>query len=255
MNSGTAERAAVSLREVTRRYRRSGVTVVALDRVSASFAAGSFTAVMGPSGSGKSTLLQCASGLDRPDAGGVVIDGFDLGGLSEVERTRLRRDRVGFVFQGFNLLPSLTAAQNVELPFWLAGRRARRSEVRDALTAVGLDDRLRHRPAELSGGEQQRVAIARALIGRPAVVFADEPTGALDSVNAAQLLDLLSLLSQRDGRTIVLVTHDPVAAARAERVLFLAGGRIVGSLHRPGAERIAGAMAELTRDAVELAGV
>ena len=195
--------------------------------------------------------MQCASGLDRPDAGEVVIDGVELGGLREADRTRLRRDRIGFVFQGFNLLPALTAAQNVALPLWLAGRRPRRSEVRDALAAVGLRDRARHRPAELSGGQQQRVAIARALIARPAVLFADEPTGALDTENAVRLLELLRGLGDQHGLTVVLVTHDPVAAAMAERILFLRDGSIAATLPRSPAQRIAATMASLTSNGHE----
>ncbi len=236
----------IVLKYVTRRYGRGRGVVVALDQVSTAFTAGSFTAVMGASGSGKSTLLQCASGLDRPDDGEVWLDGIATRELSEVSLTRLRRERVGFVFQGFNLLPGLTAAENIQLPLRLARRQVRSSAVRAALAAVGLADRGAHRPAELSGGQQQRVAIARALIGRPAVLFADEPTGALDAVNATAVLDLLSTLHERDGQTIVLVTHDSNAAERAERVLFLAEGRIAGGGRAAGASQIASAMAALT---------
>ncbi|MBQ0900444.1 ABC transporter ATP-binding protein [Micromonospora sp. U21] len=200
--------------------------VTALDGVTTSFAGGTFTAVMGPSGSGKSTLLHCAAGLDRPAGGTVTIDGNRLDDLGEDELTRLRRDRIGFVFQAFNLVSTLTAAQNVELPLRLAGRRPPASDVAAALAAVGLADRARHRPSELSGGEQQRVALARALITRPAVVFADEPTGALDSAASRQVLRLLRALVDDHGQTVVMVTHDPTAAAYADRVLLLADGRL-----------------------------
>ncbi|MFD0367146.1 ABC transporter ATP-binding protein [Streptomyces sp. NPDC127114] len=200
---------------------------------------------MGPSGSGKSTLLQCAAGLDRPTAGSVEIDGIPLAGLSERRLTLLRRDRIGFVFQSFNLLPALTAAQNVALPLRLAGRRPSRAEVRDALARVGLAGRERHRPGQLSGGQQQRVALARALITRPAVLFGDEPTGALDSTTGRAVLDLLRELVDRDGQTIVMVTHDPVAAARADRVVFLVDGRVHGELTAPTVEAVAARMAGL----------
>jgi putative ABC transport system ATP-binding protein len=239
---------AVALRAVTKVYGSGGGTVTALREVTADFAPGSFTAVMGPSGSGKSTLLQCAAGLDRPTSGEVRLAGQSLRGLSETKLTRLRRDRVGFVFQSFNLLPSLTAELNVALPLRLAGRRPAKGEVRDMLAVVGLADRARHRPSELSGGQQQRVAIARALVTKPSVVFADEPTGALDSATGREVLSLLrELASSR--QTVVMVTHDPVAAACADRVLFLADGQIAGELHDPTPESVAARMTGL-----ELAG-
>lgn len=200
---------------------------------------------MGPSGSGKSTLLQCAAGLDRPTAGTVEVGGTALEGLSERRLTLLRRDRIGFVFQSFNLLPSLTAAQNVALPLRLAGRRPSRTETREALARVGLAGRERHRPGELSGGQQQRVAIARALITRPAVLFGDEPTGALDSTTSREVLDMLRDLVDREGQTIVTVTHDPVAASRADRVVFLVDGRLAGELTDPRVETVAARMAAL----------
>ncbi|XIE79045.1 ABC transporter ATP-binding protein [Streptomyces sp. SBR177] len=234
-------RPAVRLRGLRRLHR----DVRALDGVDLDLPAGSFTAVMGPSGSGKSTLLQCAAGLDRPTAGTVEIDGVPLTGLSERRLTLLRRDRIGFVFQSFNLLPSLTAAQNVALPLRLAGRRPSRTQVREALARVGLAGRERHRPAELSGGQQQRVALARALITRPAVLFGDEPTGALDSTTGRAVLDLLRELVDRDGLTFVMVTHDPVAAARADRVLFLVDGRLAGAQDAPTAQAVAARMAGL----------
>ena len=232
----------VELREVTKRHGRGAAAVVALDAVSARFERGSFTAIMGPSGSGKSTLLQCAAGLDEPDAGAVWLEGVELGRLSEAARARLRRESIGFVFQAFNLLPALTAEQNVALPLRLAGRRVPRREVRAALASVGLEDRAAHRPSELSGGQQQRVAIARALLSRPATLFADEPTGALDTTSAREALALLRGLHDQ---TIVMVTHDAVAAAHADRVLFLADGRIAGELHDPTAEAVAATMTRL----------
>src|SRR5689334_16212070 len=225
---GTAGRRLVSMsvvvqmEAVVRRY-RNGVT--ALDGVSVHFDAGTFTAVMGPSGSGKSTLLQCAAGLDRPSAGRVCLAGQDLTGLSERRLTLLRRDRIGFVFQAFNLLPALTARQNVGLPLRLAGRRPDRGTVERALAAVGLRDRAGHRPHQLSGGQQQRVAIARALVTTPAVLFADEPTGALDTATGRDVLRLLRTLVDEHRQTIVMVTHDPVAAAQADRVLVMTDGR------------------------------
>ncbi|MFF9338898.1 ABC transporter ATP-binding protein [Streptomyces sp. NPDC014773] len=233
--------AAVRLRGLVRRHG----DVRALDGVDLDAAAGTFTAVMGPSGSGKSTLLRCAAGLDRPDAGRVEVAGTALEGLSERRLTLLRRDRIGFVFQSFNLLPTLTAAQNVALPLRLAGRRPARGEVRAALARVGLAGRERHRPSELSGGQCQRVAIARALIARPAVLFGDEPTGALDSTTGAEVMDMLRALVDEEGRTLVMVTHDPVAAARADRVVFLVDGRLAGGLAAPTAATVSARLAEL----------
>ncbi|MFI8517818.1 ABC transporter ATP-binding protein [Streptomyces sp. NPDC085481] len=225
--------------------RRHHRDVRALDGVDLDFPTGTFTAVMGPSGSGKSTLLQCAAGLDRPTAGRVEVGGVALEGLSERRRTLLRRDRIGFVFQSFNLLPALTAAQNVALPLRLAGRRPSRTQVRDALARVGLAGRERHRPGELSGGQQQRVALARALITHPAVLFGDEPTGALDSTTGREVLDMLRELVDTEGQSIVMVTHDPVAAARADRVVFLVDGRVQGELYAPTAGALAERMAGL----------
>lgn len=237
-----------------RRFHRD---VRALDGVDLAVPAGTFTAVMGPSGSGKSTLLQCAAGLDRPTSGSVRIGDTELTGLSERRLTLLRRERIGFVFQAFNLLPSLTAAQNVALPLRLAGRRPSRAEVRDALERVGLGGRAGHRPAELSGGQQQRVAIARALITRPSVLFGDEPTGALDTVTSRRVLALLrELVDDGDGRSLVMVTHDPVAAAHADRVVFLVDGRVADELSAPTAERVASRMATLEHpDALDHLGL
>jgi putative ABC transport system ATP-binding protein len=236
---------AVLIESMTKTYGTGANALTALDQVSLSFIDGSFTAVMGPSGSGKSTLLQCAAGLDRPDSGRVAIGGTDLTGLRETALTRLRRDRVGFVFQSFNLMPSLTAAQNVELPLRLAGRKADPTAVAAALTAVGLADRTQHRPSELSGGQQQRVAIARALVTRPQVLFADEPTGALDTATSRHVLQLLRDMVADARQTVIMVTHDPVAAAYADRVVFLADGRIAGTLDHPTAEAVAARMTGL----------
>ncbi|MEU0391090.1 ABC transporter ATP-binding protein [Streptomyces chartreusis] len=232
---------AVRLDSVTRTYG----PVTALDEVSLAFPAGTFTAVMGPSGSGKSTLLQCAAGLDRPTSGSVRLAGTELAGLSERRLTLLRRERVGFVFQAFNLLPSLTAEQNVALPLRLAGRRVPKARVRQALQQVGLAERARHRPSRLSGGQQQRVALARALITRPDVLFADEPTGALDTRTGREVLGLLRGMVDREGQTVVMVTHDPVAAAYADRVVFLVDGGVHGELTGPSADTVAARMTRL----------
>ncbi|MUN42189.1 ATP-binding cassette domain-containing protein [Actinomadura sp. NEAU-AAG5] len=220
---------AVSLESVTKDYG----DVRALDGVSWAFPRGGFTAVMGPSGSGKSTFLHCASGLDRPSAGAVRIGGTDIGRLSETRRTRLRRERIGFVFQAFNLIPSMDVEQNITLPLQLAGTKADPGRVAEVARRVGLADRLRHRPSELSGGQQQRVALARALVTRPEVVFADEPTGALDPRTARDVLRLLREAVDLAGQTLVLVTHDPMAAAWADSVLFLSRGRIVDEMTSP----------------------
>ncbi|TDB75732.1 ABC transporter ATP-binding protein [Micromonospora sp. KC723] len=235
----------VALDGVRAVYGREPRRVTALDGVTVAFARGTFTAVMGPSGSGKSTLLHCAAGLERPVEGTVTVDGTLIDALDETALTVLRRDRVGFVFQAFNLVSSLTAEQNVALPLRLAGRRPTACEVAAALDAVGLGDRLGHRPSELSGGEQQRVAIARALITKPAVLFADEPTGALDSATSRHVLGLLRDLVDQHGQTIVMVTHDPVAAAIADRTLLLADGRLVDELTGADAQSIAARMAKL----------
>ncbi|MFE6282784.1 ABC transporter ATP-binding protein [Streptomyces sp. NPDC057877] len=238
--------AAVQLHAVSRHYGTGDRTVAALDDVSLAFPRGTFTAVMGPSGSGKSTLLQCAAGLDRPTSGSVRIGGTELTGLSERGLTLLRRDRVGFVFQAFNLLPSLTAEQNVALPLRLAGRRVPRARIREVLHQVGLGDRARHRPTQLSGGQQQRVALARALVTRPDVLFGDEPTGALDSRTGREVLALLRGMVDREGQTVIMVTHDPVAAAHADRVVFLVDGRPAGRLDGADADAIAQHMTTLT---------
>nr|WP_242619813.1 ABC transporter ATP-binding protein [Actinomadura fibrosa] len=213
--------------------------VRALDGITWTFPRGGFTAVMGPSGSGKSTFLHCASGLDRPSSGTVRIGGVDIGRLSEAKRTRLRRERIGFVFQSFNLVPSMDVEQNILLPLQLGGMKPDRAWLDEVVRRVGLADRVRHRPAELSGGQQQRVALARALVTRPDVVFADEPTGALDPRTAREVMALLREVVDMTGQTLVLVTHDPAAAAWADSVLFLSRGRIVDELAAPSPAAIA----------------
>ncbi|MFI6963355.1 ABC transporter ATP-binding protein [Streptomyces sp. NPDC050149] len=237
---------AVELRDVRRQYGRGAGAVHALAGVDLALPRGTFTAVMGPSGSGKSTFLQCAAGLDRPSAGSVRLGGTEITGMGENELTELRRSRLGFVFQAFNLLPSLTVEQNVLLPMRLAGRRQDRRRAAAMLTQVGLADKAKRRPGELSGGQQQRVAIARALITGPDVVFADEPTGALDTGTATEVLGLLRHAVDTLGATVVMVTHDPAAAAWADRVLFLADGAFADRLDRGTPDRIAARMTALT---------
>ena len=244
--AGRTGQHAVRLEGVSKVYGRGAGAVQALRGVSIALPHGTFTAVMGPSGSGKSTLLQTAAGLDRPTGGRAWIGAVELSKLSQTRLTELRRDRVGFVFQAFNLVPSLTVEQNVTLPLRLAGRRADGRLVAEVLGRMGLADRRRHRPAELSGGQQQRVALARALITRPEVLFADEPTGALDLRTGRQVLGLFRELVDTLGQTVVMVTHDPVAASYADRVLFLADGRVVDRLDRPTAEAVAERMTALT---------
>ncbi|GAB3809885.1 ABC transporter ATP-binding protein [Kribbella italica] len=243
----------VVLNDVRRVYGKGAGAVVALDGISISFARGTFTAVMGPSGSGKSTFLHCAAGLDRPTSGSVSIDDQPLAGLSERKLTELRRERIGFVFQSFNLLPALTVWQNVTLPQELDGRRPKRAAVAEVLERVGLSGRHKHRPGELSGGQQQRVAIARALVARPAVIFADEPTGALDTQTAADVLDLLREPVRSQGQTVIMVTHDPVAASYADQVVFLADGQLAGGLITPTAEQVAERLTHLGARARNLA--
>ncbi|GGM12040.1 ABC transporter ATP-binding protein [Dactylosporangium sucinum] len=238
---------AVRLEELRKTYG----TTTALDGVSAAFADGTFTAIMGPSGSGKSTLLQCAAGLDRPTSGRVFIGGTEVTANNDTAMTKFRRQRVGFVFQEYNLLPSLTVEQNVVLPLRLAGRRANHSRGRELLRSLGLDKHRNNLPDQLSGGQRQRVAVARALLTEPAVIFADEPTGALDLRSAREVLQLLRAVVHEHGRTVVMVTHDPVAASYAGEVLFLADGRLAGSLRAPTADAVAERLAHLG----ELTGV
>ena len=238
---------AVRVEKLTRTYGAGSQAVTALAGVDATFGSGTFTAVMGPSGSGKSTLLQCAAGLDRPTGGQVWIGDAEISRMSETRRTELRRDRIGFVFQAFNLIGALTVEENVVLPLRLAGARPDRAWLAHVVERIGLTERLHHRPAQLSGGQQQRVAIARALATRPDVIFCDEPTGALDSSTAAEVLTLLRAVVDEHGQTVVMVTHDPVAASYADRVLVLADGRIVSDAPQPGAARIAEQLAALDR--------
>jgi putative ABC transport system ATP-binding protein len=237
--------AIASARQLTKVYGSGDAEVRALDGVDVDFAAGSFTAIMGPSGSGKSTLMHCLAGLDRPTAGRVVLGGNDLSVLNDKALTRVRRDAVGFIFQAFNLLPTLTAEQNIVLPLDLAGRRPDADLLARLVSSLRLTDRLTHLPSQLSGGQQQRVAIARALISQPAVVFADEPTGALDSRASHELLSYLRQTCIDLGQTIVMVTHDPNAAAFADRTVLLSDGRIVDDLAQPSAATIMAAMAKL----------
>ena len=224
--------------DATKVYGSGATAVMALDQVSVEFEAGRFTAIMGPSGSGKSTLMHCVAGLDTLTEGRVHIGDVDLGTLSDKELTLLRRDRVGFVFQAFNLVPTLTAQENITLPDRLAGRRPEQGWLDEVVRTVGLGDRLDHRPSELSGGQQQRVAVARALAGHPDIVFADEPTGNLDSRSGAEILGFLRRAVDDMGQTIVMVTHDPIAAATADSALFLADGRIVDRIEAPTATSV-----------------
>ena len=219
-------------------YGQGDAAVQALAGVSVSFAAGQFSAIMGPSGSGKSTLMHCMAGLDAITSGHVYVGDVELSSLNDKELTRLRRDKIGFIFQAYNLVPTLTAAENITLPMDIAGRDPDKAWVDRLIDIVGLRDRLTHRPTELSGGQQQRVAAARALASRPDIVFADEPTGNLDSKASAEVLEFLRMSVAEFGQTVVMVTHDPVAASYAQRVVFLADGRIVDEMSQPTAERV-----------------
>ena len=228
-------------------YGRGDTEVRALDGVTVEFRARAFTAIMGPSGSGKSTLMQCVAGLDTLTAGHVYVGDADLGSLSEKQLTLLRRDKIGFVFQAFNLVPTLTAGENITLPMDLAGRKPDQAWFDEVVGTVGLADRLHHRPSELSGGQQQRVAVARALASRPDIIFGDEPTGNLDSRAGAEILDFLRSAVRELGQTVVMVTHDPVAAAYADSVLFLADGKIVDTMADPTADRVLDRIKQLGR--------
>jgi putative ABC transport system ATP-binding protein len=235
----------VTAHQVTRIYGSGETTVTALDLVTVGFGAKSFTAVMGPSGSGKSTLMHVLAGLDKPTSGSVTVDGQVLTRMRDRELTLLRRRKIGFVFQFFNLLPMLTAEENILLPLRIAGTAVDRDRFKTVVTAMGIDNRLKHRPAELSGGQQQRVAIARALVPNPAVIFADEPTGNLDSAAANEVLDLMRLAVEQLGQTIIMVTHEAFAAAATDRVVFLADGKVVRDEDSVGIDAILGILREL----------
>lgn len=233
------------VRDVHKRYGQGEAAVAALDGVTMDFPAGRMTAIMGPSGSGKSTLLHCVSGLDSVTSGQVLLAGRDLGTLSDTELTVLRRREIGFVFQSFNLLPTLSAEENITLPLDLAKEPVEREWLDTLIATVGLSDRRRHRPAELSGGQQQRVAVARALVSRPAVVFADEPTGNLDSRSSGEVLSLLRRAADDLGQSVIMVTHDPTAAAYADGVVYLADGQVADTMTAPTAERVLDRMKSL----------
>src|SRR3954471_9519768 len=238
---------AVEATALSRRYGEGENAVHALRGVSLEVPAGQYTAVMGPSGSGKSTLMHLLAGLDRPTEGRVSIGDADITNMADTALTKLRREHVGFVFQAFNLLPTLSAEENILLPARIAGRKVDRKTVDALMERVGLTDRRDHKPAELSGGQQQRVAVPRALVPRPTVLFADERTGNLDSKSGAEILDLLREAVDQDGQTILMVTHDPRAAAQADRVVFLADGRVVRDMTEPTEEAVLAAMAEIAR--------
>ncbi len=245
MNTSAPPSTVLHLHEVTRTYQSGSTTLTALDRITLGCRRGSWTAVMGPSGSGKSTLLNCAAGLDSPDTGQVHLDGRDIAGLGDDVLTRMRRTDIGFVFQQFNLVAALTATQNVMLPLRLVGRKDAGAVAVEALSTLGLGSHLDHKPRELSGGQQQRVAIARALATEPSILFADEPTGALDSASAGTVLDVLRELVDERAQTIVMVTHGPAAAARADHVAFLRDGRLVTTLSGADTSQIAATLADL----------
>jgi putative ABC transport system ATP-binding protein len=224
--------------DLSKVYGQGETQVVALDRVSVDFRQAEFTAIMGPSGSGKSTLMHCVAGLDTFSSGSVRIGDTELGSLKDKQLTKLRRDKIGFIFQAFNLLPTLTALENITLPMDIAGRKPDQQWLDSVIRMVGLADRLGHRPSQLSGGQQQRVAVARALASRPEIIFGDEPTGNLDSRSGAEVLGFLRNSVRELGQTVVMVTHDPVAAAYADRVIFLADGRIVDEMYGPTADSV-----------------
>jgi putative ABC transport system ATP-binding protein len=236
---------AAETKELVKVYGEGETVVTALDRVNIAFEAARFTAIMGPSGSGKSTLLHCVAGLDKPTSGKVFIGSTDLSALSDKKLTKLRREKVGFIFQTFNLVPTLTAKENINLPPALAGNKPDQVWIDNVVGILGITDRLEHLPSELSGGQQQRVAAARAFGSRPDIVFADEPTGNLDSRSGAELLSFLRTAVKEFGQTIIMVTHDPVAASNADRVVFLADGRVVGELSDPTSEKVMDTLKEL----------
>jgi len=244
-NSAASTAIAARAIDLVKVYGSGDTQVRALDGVSAEFAKGEFTAIMGPSGSGKSTLMHCLAGLDNASTGTVRIGDTDLAGLSDKQMTRLRRDRIGFVFQAFNLVPTLTAHENITLPLDIAGRKPDQDWLDTVIKRLGLTDRLTHRPSELSGGQQQRVACARALAGKPEIIFGDEPTGNLDSRASEEVLTILRTAVDEFGQTVVIVTHEPHAAGYADRVVFLADGRIVDELRDPTSESVLDKMKSL----------
>ncbi|MET7640332.1 ABC transporter ATP-binding protein [Streptomyces sp. NPDC005438] len=240
MTGGSGGQTAVAAagRQIVKSYGSGETEVLALDKVDVDIARGAFTAIMGPSGSGKSTLMHCLAGLDTVTSGQIWISDQEITGLKDKKLTQLRRDHIGFIFQAFNLLPTLNALENITLPMDIAGRKPDREWLDRVVQTVGLGDRLKHRPNQLSGGQQQRVAVARALAARPDIIFGDEPTGNLDSRSGSEVLGFLRRSVQELGQTIVMVTHDPVAASYADRVLYLADGRIVDEMYQPTPERV-----------------
>ena len=241
----SSESAAARATNVSKIYGHDDSEVRALDNVSVQFEKGEFTAIMGPSGSGKSTLMHCMAGLDEMTAGSVTIDGTDVASLKDKDLTKLRRDKIGFVFQAFNLVPTLTADENIRLPLLLGNNKGNEEWIQKVINTVHLQDRLSHRPSELSGGQQQRVAVARALASEPAIIFADEPTGNLDSTTGNEILSFMRKAVDELGQTIVMVTHDPVSASYADRIVFLKDGKIAGELLKPTPELVLDYMKEL----------
>lgn len=238
MSATDSRRIAARAVDLVKTYGQGETQVKALDHINVEFAAEQFTAIMGPSGSGKSTLMHCMAGLDQISSGSTFIGDTDLGVLNDKEMTNLRRDRLGFIFQSFNLVPTLTAEENITLPLDVAGRKVDKGWYEEVTSRLGLSKRLKHRPAELSGGQQQRVACARALVAQPEIIFGDEPTGNLDSNSSREVLEILRTAVDKDKQTVVIVTHDPRAASYADRVVFLADGKIVEELHEPTMDKI-----------------
>lgn len=238
MSATDSRRIAARAVDLVKTYGQGETQVKALDHINVEFAAEQFTAIMGPSGSGKSTLMHCMAGLDQISSGSTFIGDTDLGVLNDKEMTNLRRDRLGFIFQSFNLVPTLTAEENITLPLDVAGRKVDKAWYEEVTSRLGLSKRLKHRPAELSGGQQQRVACARALVAQPEIIFGDEPTGNLDSNSSREVLEILRTAVDKDKQTVVIVTHDPRAASYADRVVFLADGKIVEELYEPTMDKI-----------------
>lgn len=238
MSATDSRRIAARAVDLVKTYGQGETQVKALDHINVEFAAEEFTAIMGPSGSGKSTLMHCMAGLDQISSGSTFIGDTDLGVLNDKEMTNLRRDRLGFIFQSFNLVPTLTAEENITLPLDVAGRKVDQGWYEEVTSRLGLSKRLKHRPAELSGGQQQRVACARALVAQPEIIFGDEPTGNLDSNSSREVLEILRTAVDKDKQTVVIVTHDPRAASYADRVVFLADGKIVEELYEPTMDKI-----------------